>query len=163
LEKITLALKLMDIEMEALGIPPMEYAAVITMPSAVLEKKCSDMQMLGADTVLITPYRDRIEFKIECGMLGSGSFTIPCTPALDAADPDCVRIALADPAASEGPAQRFALRYLNHFIKAKALSERVVLRMSPEVPLRVDFDFGLHGSYLRYYLAPKNENEAMEG
>jgi len=154
-ETIKLGLKLIDIDADPLEIPPTNYTAIINMPSAVFEKKCSDMHKLGADTVSITPYRDHIKFTIACDMLSTGSFTIPTTPALDANDPACVRITLSDPAALEGPTQCFDLRYLNNFIKAKALSKSLVLNMSDELPLRLDFPFGEHGSYLRYFLAPK--------
>lgn len=53
-------------------------------------------------------------------------------------------------------------RYLNSFAKAAGLSDKVTLSMSPDVPLVVEFkvsssdnDYG----YIRYYLAPKIEDE----
>ena len=52
----------------------------------------------------------------------------------------------------------FALRYLNSFTKATALSAQVTLSMSKELPVVVEYriaDFG----YVRYYLAPKIEDE----
>jgi proliferating cell nuclear antigen len=48
----------------------------------------------------------------------------------------------------------FALRYLNFFTKATALSGTVSLSMSPEVPLNVEYNVEGLG-YVRYYLAPK--------
>jgi proliferating cell nuclear antigen len=56
----------------------------------------------------------------------------------------------------------FALRYLNSFTKATTLSPVVALKLSKELPVVVEYrvaDFG----YVRYYLAPKIEDEEMEG
>lgn len=54
----------------------------------------------------------------------------------------------------------FALRYLNMFGKASALSSQVVLCLSREAPLIVDFKIESLGS-LKFYLAPKiNEEES---
>jgi proliferating cell nuclear antigen len=53
----------------------------------------------------------------------------------------------------------FALRYLNMFSKASSLSSQVVLCMSKDAPLIVDFKIENLGS-LKFYLAPKiNEEE----
>ena len=48
----------------------------------------------------------------------------------------------------------FSLKYLVNFCKAQALSTKVKICLSNEVPLLVEY--GLSGSsYLRFYLAPK--------
>ncbi|KAJ6516453.1 proliferating cell nuclear antigen, N-terminal domain-containing protein [Mycena sanguinolenta] len=47
----------------------------------------------------------------------------------------------------------FSLKYLVNFSKSTSLTSTVELRMSNEVPLLVDYDFGQ--GYVRYYLAPK--------
>lgn len=52
----------------------------------------------------------------------------------------------------------FPTRYLNSFAKASGLSEKVQLSMSPDVPLVVEFKVTDIG-YIRYYLAPKIEDE----
>lgn len=51
----------------------------------------------------------------------------------------------------------FALRYLNLFNKAANLGDTVVLSMSPEVPIVVQFDFTI--GELKYFLAPKISEE----
>ena len=53
----------------------------------------------------------------------------------------------------------FALRYLNLFNKAASLSNQVVLYLSPETPLCVDYKIENLGS-LKFYLAPKISDEA---
>merc|ERR1719266_747590 len=52
----------------------------------------------------------------------------------------------------------FACRYLNMFTKANCLAPQVTLSMSPEVPLVVEYKIGDIG-HIRYYLAPKIEDE----
>ena len=52
----------------------------------------------------------------------------------------------------------FALRYLNMFTKATALSEQVQLSLSSEYPLRVEYRLSNLGS-LKYYLAPRISDE----
>jgi len=52
----------------------------------------------------------------------------------------------------------FALRYLNSFAKATSLSEFVTLKLSPDVPLVVEYPIENLG-HLRFYLAPKIEEE----
>jgi proliferating cell nuclear antigen len=43
----------------------------------------------------------------------------------------------------------FALRYLSAFAKATPLSAHVILKMSPEVPLVVEYQIGDEMGYLR--------------
>jgi proliferating cell nuclear antigen len=52
----------------------------------------------------------------------------------------------------------FALRYLNFFAKATPLSTTVSLKMSPDVPLVVEYAIEEMG-HIRFYLAPKIEEE----
>jgi proliferating cell nuclear antigen len=53
----------------------------------------------------------------------------------------------------------FALRYLNLFNKANTLSSHVVLSLSTETPLVVEYKIDNLGA-LKFYLAPKiNEDE----
>ena len=52
----------------------------------------------------------------------------------------------------------FALRYLNLFTKATALGPTVTLSMSPDIPIVVEYPIENYG-YIRYYLAPKIDEE----
>jgi proliferating cell nuclear antigen len=52
----------------------------------------------------------------------------------------------------------FALRYLNNFAKASSLTDSVLLSISEEIPLVVEFsldDAVVDKGFLRFYLAPK--------
>jgi proliferating cell nuclear antigen len=53
----------------------------------------------------------------------------------------------------------FALRYLNFFTKATSLSDTVIMSLSADFPLVVEYRIAELG-HIRYYLAPKIEDEA---
>jgi proliferating cell nuclear antigen len=61
---------------------------------------------------------------------------------------------------TEPVALTFALRYLNSFTKASGLSPSVVLKLSRELPVVVEYRIAEIG-HVRYYLAPKIEDEDM--
>lgn len=62
---------------------------------------------------------------------------------------------------SEPVALTFALRYLNSFAKSTSLSNTVTINMTKELPIVVEYQIADMG-YLRFYLAPKIEDEDME-
>jgi proliferating cell nuclear antigen len=49
----------------------------------------------------------------------------------------------------------FACRYLNLFSKVSSIAGVVVLNMSQETPLMVEYGLPSNLGYLRFYLAPK--------
>ncbi|PLW41357.1 hypothetical protein PCASD_08871 [Puccinia coronata f. sp. avenae] len=51
----------------------------------------------------------------------------------------------------------FSIKYLSNFTKATPLAKRLTLHMSNEVPLLVAYEFDT--GYVRYYLAPKIEDD----
>eukprot|EP01104_Vermistella_antarctica_P016318 TRINITY_DN553_c0_g1_i1.p2 TRINITY_DN553_c0_g1~~TRINITY_DN553_c0_g1_i1.p2 ORF type:complete len:261 (-),score=80.06 TRINITY_DN553_c0_g1_i1:1382-2164(-) len=145
-------LKLIDIDSETLGIPPTEYDAAITIPSGEFQRICRDLTILG-DTVLIGAEKEGVKFSVQ-GDIGSGN--IHCRPpaAADEKDDEAVSIDLREPVRLT-----FALRYLNFFTKATPLSQTTRLSMSNAVPLVVEYLIADMG-YVRYYLAPKIEDES---
>jgi proliferating cell nuclear antigen len=89
------------------------------------------------------------------GDLGSGS--IACKQSAGVEDEkDSVQIKL-----EEDVSLTFALRYLNSFAKATPLSTMVSLKMSPDVPLVVEYAIEDLG-HIRYYLAPKIDSDDAE-
>lgn len=52
----------------------------------------------------------------------------------------------------------FALRYMNSFAKATPLANQVTISLSSELPVVVEYKIADMG-YIRYYLAPKIEEE----
>lgn len=146
-------IKLIDIESDTLGIPAQEYQSVITMPSDKFQKICRDMKDIG-DTVVISADKQGVKFSVS-GEIGGGY--ILCRQGGnvdDAAGDDSVSVQLEEPISLT-----FALKFLNYFTKATALSSQVILSMAKEVPLVTEYRIEQLG-YVRYYLAPKIEDDS---
>jgi len=143
------SLKLMEIDSEHLGIPDTDYKTTVNMSSGEFQRICRDLAVLG-DTLTIGVNKDSVQFSV-AGEIGKGEMTLRSQTASDDAestDIDC----------KEPVVQTFAMRYLNFFTKATVLSKSVRLSMSPEVPLLVEYAIDEIG-YVRYYLAPKIEED----
>jgi proliferating cell nuclear antigen len=143
-------LKLMDIDSEHLGIPDTDYKCVVTMPSGEFQRICREISVVG-DTVQIAASKDGVKFSVS-GDLGSGNIIVRQNQGVDK-DEEPTIIDL-----EEEVNLTFALRYLNFFAKATSLSTSVTLKMSPDVPLVVEYKMGDLG-HVRFYLAPKIEEE----
>jgi len=164
------SLKLMDIDSEHLGIPDTEYKCIVKMPSGEFQRICRESTVIG-DTVKISASKDGVKFSVS-GEMGSGNIICKQDPSVDEED-DSVTIKL-----EEKISLTFALRYLNSFAKATPLSKFVTLKLSPDVPLVVEYQIPKYFKekkkvdksekdeeqeeglgYLRFYLAPKIEEE----
>jgi len=145
-------LKLMDIDSEHLGIPDTEYKSKIQMPAGEFQRICRDLSILG-DTVTIAVGKDGVKFSVS-GEMGSGNMTLRQNTAVDTKEEDQVTIEMEEPVTLN-----FALRYLNFFTKATPLSGSVTLSLSKDVPLVVEYKMEDLG-HIRFYLAPKIEDEA---
>jgi len=145
-------LKLMDIDSEHLGIPDTDYKCTVQMPSAEFQRICRDLAILG-DTVTISVTKEGVKFSVS-GEMGSGNMTIKPNESVDTEDKDRVAVEMDEPVSLN-----FALRYLNFFTKATSLSDTVILSLSADVPLVVEYRIADLG-HIRYYLAPKIEDEA---
>jgi proliferating cell nuclear antigen len=143
-------LKLMDIDSEHLGIPDTEYKCVVKMPATEFQRICREIAIIG-DTVKISTTKEGVKFSVS-GDMGTGSIICKQSPSVDEED-DAITIKLEDEVSLT-----FALRYLNFFAKATPLSKYVTLKMSPDVPLVVEYKVAELGN-LRFYLAPKIEEE----
>jgi len=144
-------LKLMEIESDSLGIPDTEYKAIVKMPAAEFQRICRDLTNFG-DTVVISATKEGIKFSVS-GELGTGNVHIRPSSDVDSKSEDETSIELQEPVQLT-----FALRYLNFFTKATALSSTVSLSLSKDVPLVVEYRIEDNG-YLRFYLAPKIEDD----
>jgi len=139
-------LKLMDIESENLGIPEQDYDVEIKMNSSEFTNICRDLQTLG-DSIQIKVHPKEAIFS-SSGDIGDGSITLEKNKETN--------IKLADP--DSEISLSFALKYLMLFAKAATLSDKITLRMGPEVPLSIEYKM-TEVSKICYYLAPKIEDE----
>merc|ERR1712106_589587 len=127
-----LEMKLMDLDIEQLGIPEQDYSCTIKMPSVEFARICKDLANIGNAKINLTQGAnvDKEEESIIIDMQEAVNLT-------------------------------FALRYLNFFTKATPLSSQVILSLGPEVPLVVEYDIEDIG-HVKYFLAPKIEDEDEE-
>lgn len=97
---------------------------------------------------MIEASKDGIKFSCQ-GDIGNGAVTI--RQYTDVEHPErSTTIRLSEPVALT-----FSLKYLVNFCKASALSDKVILSLSQEVPLQVEYSLGSGTGHLRFYLAPK--------
>ena len=128
----------------------------ITMPAHKFQRICKDFSQIG-DAVTISCAKDSVRFAAN-GDLGNATVRLNQTSNADKPS-ESVTVKM-----TESICQSFAAKYLNHFAKATPLSSRVNLSLAPDVPLVVEYliedeDEGENG-YVRYYLAPKIDEEA---
>ena len=142
-------LKLMDIDSEHLGIPETDYEATIKMPSAEFQRICRDLASIG-DTVTIAVTKDGVKFTT-AGDIGDANITL--RQNADDEKEKNISIELSEPVTLT-----FALRYLNSFTKATPLSDQVMIRLSAQLPIVVQYVIESVG-YVAYFLAPKIEDE----
>ncbi|EMR11744.1 proliferating cell nuclear antigen [Pneumocystis murina B123] len=135
-------IKLMDIDQEHLGIPDTEYSVVAKLLSIEFQRICRDLLALS-ESVHIEANKEGIKFSC-AGDIGNGSITL-----IQNQD---TKIDLNEPVSLT-----FSLKYLVNFTKATPLADTVILSMSNEVPLMVEYK--MEGGYLRFYLAPKINEE----
>ena len=177
----------MDIDSEHLGIPDTEYKCQIKMPASEFQRICRDLvrrapvpsprsrcaralrsarphartaptvavcpvQAILGDTVTIAVSKDGVKFSV-AGEMGSGNMTLRQNSSVDTKEDEQVSIQMEEPVNLN-----FALRYLNFFTKATPLSSTVILNLSKDVPLVVEYRIEEAG-HIRFYLAPKIEDE----
>lgn len=171
-------LTLNEIELDKLTIPDSEYAATVKMPSGELQKIITSLTTLG-DAVTIEVQEGGVKFNVAGPT--SGSINISQTGSVDD-DASATTITR-----NEDISLSFAMRYLGYFTKATNLSSAVTLSLSSEVPLCVEYQIDDGSSfssgavkdeatgkkktaskssssrqsrgYIRYYLAPKIDDE----
>ncbi|KAK9914803.1 hypothetical protein WJX75_000765 [Coccomyxa subellipsoidea] len=147
-------LKLMDIDSEQLGIPDTEYSATVKMPSGEFQRIAKDLGTIG-DTVLMSVTKDGIKFS-SSGDIGSANITVRQNTNVKDQE-DATVIDLQEPVSLS-----FALKYINSFAKATPLSPQVILRLSKDLPLVVEYRIQDMG-HLSFYLAPKVDDEDEMG
>ncbi|KAF8563799.1 hypothetical protein P879_09999 [Paragonimus westermani] len=144
-------IKLMDLDVDHLGIPDTDYKCVIKMPSSELQRICRDLSQIG-DSVVISVAKDGVSFS-STGDLGTGNIKLSQSANADKPE-EAVSIEM-----NEAVSMTYSLHYFNIFTKATPLSSQVVLSLTENVPAVVEFNIDDLG-YIRYYLAPKIEDDA---
>ena len=128
-----------------------------------------DLSQFG-ESVIISCTKEGVKFSA-AGDIGVGNIKLAQTANVDKED-EAVSIEMQEPVTLTFATRCVILnyifqsvylvilflRYLNMFTKASCLAPQVSLSMSPDVPLVVEYNIGDIG-HIRYYLAPKIEDE----
>ncbi len=143
------SLKLMEIDSDVLTIDDMEHDCAVTMPSSEFAKVARDFKTMS-ESLNITVTKEAIRFKAE-GQIGSGNVIFK--PHTDVEhDDQSIKIDVNEPVNLT-----FGAKYLNDIVKAATLSTTISLKLTDKAPAL--FEFKLPSGYLRYYLAPKFDEE----
>jgi proliferating cell nuclear antigen len=134
---------LMDIESETMTIPPIEYAAEITIPSAVFSTLIQQLKTFG-DSLDITCN----ETKIELAAKSPDSGTMAVEVNIDD---------LSSFAINEGEELRmsFSLNQLHHICMFNKLAKEMTIGLCDQYPMSVFYNITDDGAKLSAYLAPK--------
>lgn len=143
-------LKLMDLDVQQLGVPQTDYDVQVRMSSSELARICRDLLNIN-DTVTISAAKDTIRFSAK-GELGSGSILLSPSQSVDS-ETTGTTIVLRNPTTMD-----LSLKFLSSFTKAGPLSDSVNIGISEGIPALVEYPIGEMG-YLRFYLAPKMDDE----
>ncbi|KAE9458306.1 hypothetical protein C3L33_09788, partial [Rhododendron williamsianum] len=150
-------MKLMDIDSEHLGIPEVDYHAIVRMPSSEFAKICKDLSSIGGDTGSVLIYPLMIIIWWMCAVVISVTnegvrFSTRGDNGTGNVQPEEATIIEMN----EPVSLKFALRYMNSFTKATPLSSTVTLSLFSGLPVVVEYKIAEMG-YIRFYLAPKIE------
>jgi proliferating cell nuclear antigen len=145
----------MEIDVEQMQIPDTTYACSVRMPSREFQRIVRDLQVFG-DTCTIKISKEGIKFGVT-GAIGTGNILLRANAATEKEEEKVI-------IDMESPVElNFALRYLNFFTKATPLSGTVILSMSPDLPIVVEYPISENG-HVRFFLAPKlDEDDEMGG
>lgn len=121
------------------------------MPSEELQRICRDLSNIN-EAVNITCAKESIKFYSK-GDLGSGNIVLHSNNPVDKEEKEGISISMKSPV-SIG----VSLKHLTSFSKASTLSPNVVIQISEDAPMMVEYSLGEIG-YLRFYLAPKHKDE----
>ena len=131
-------------------------AAAARRPAAAAPTAASDAPLgrSARAAVVISVNKEGVKFQTT-GDIGAANITCRQDKKVDK-EGDEVKIRMEEPVTLT-----FALRYLNSFTKATPLSTSVSISMSKDLPIVVEYKIGDMG-YVRYFLAPKIEDEEDE-
>lgn len=134
-------LNLLDVDVEDISLPKVDFDSVFTLPSTYFQRICRDMMNIG-DTLHIASQDKRLCLSC-CGDFASQETVICETDAMSFAT-----------SSSEKIGANFSLKYLTLFCKASSLCNTIELFLGRTLPLILMFKVASLGE-LKFVLAPK--------
>lgn len=149
-KKQTYQLRMMDLDVEQLGIPEQEYQATFSMPSAEFTKIIKDLLIIG-ESVTIDVKKGGVTFRSE-GEIGKSEVHLEKGEAIGDSD-ESFDLQVNDPIELS-----FATQYLKKFTAAGPLARDVTVALSADVPMVIAYEVEGFG-HLKYFLAPKIDDD----
>lgn len=155
------AMSLLDLEVETLGVPEMEYSWVGRLKSSEYLSSCDSLLKIN-DFIEVKFASQKLAFSNDGEICKHAKIEYDCDG--ETVDPDdwydfkgaaCSSILKTS---SGSMSYNFSAKYLRCFAKAGCLSEFVLIHMHEDVPLLVEYSIDGFGS-LKYYLAPKQDDD----
>lgn len=138
----TYNLKLMDVDSCEIELGDLEHAAKLTFDSSDYTKTIRDMSTLG-DDITISATGSGVTLSTS-GEMGVASIALEIDDNIVVTNDVGIRV---------------ALRYMNSFSKASSLGKCVDVYLIPEMPLIVQIDMPDDIGYMKFYLAPKMDDD----
>ncbi|KAJ2162956.1 hypothetical protein GGF46_000142 [Coemansia sp. RSA 552] len=144
-------LKLMDIDIDSIDVPDMDYQATVEMSSSEFARIVRDLMSIG-EAVSIDATKQGVRFSTN-GDDGNGSILLK-HQSIDSEDsPSKTSVRINEPVSHS-----LALKYLANFAKAAPLADTVAINLIEEAPVMFEFKISDMG-HIRFYLAPQIEDE----
>jgi proliferating cell nuclear antigen len=147
--RTTFVLKLLDVDVEALKMPEIEFESVITMPSLYFQRLCKDMSNIS-DTLTIASQDNKIILSCK------GDFASQETLIED--NVNMIEGLSFNTVSTERVSGNYLLKYLVLFNKASSLCNTMEIYMKNSYPLILKYKVANLGE-LRLCLAPKVDDE----
>lgn len=142
-------LKLLEIDQQQMGIPEQEYDYILK----------PDSKDFAASVRNIAGFTDTVSIEINDQkelVLSSAGDDVDIKMKFGNTEEDEMEVLESD---SEPLKLAFAIKFINFFMKASTLSEKVEISISKDVPAIFKFDIENDGGFIKFYLAPKIDDQ----
>lgn len=146
--KHTFELKLMDLFIDKVEVPPAEFSSVLRLPSGDFQKLCRDMNQL-ADEIEIKSSGNELLFTIKNDWVNQKSVIKESNSGMSY---------LQNLAPDEVIQGVFSLRYLVLFCKCTGLCTNIEIYLKNDYPIIIRYNVANLGE-VKFCLAPKNVDE----
>jgi proliferating cell nuclear antigen len=133
---------LIDLEMDYMTIPPIEYVAEFTIPSGVFSGLINQLKMFG-ESMDITCSEEKIV--LFSNSIDSGKMSVEMN--ID----DLTSFSIDE---GEELKLSFSLNYLHNICAFNKLSKEMEIKLANNFPLSIIYDLSNEG-FMKFYLAPK--------
>ncbi|KAJ2723207.1 hypothetical protein GGI07_002776 [Coemansia sp. Benny D115] len=144
-------LKLMDIDIDSVDVPEMDYQATVSMSAQEFARIVRDLSSIG-DAVTIDATKAGVRFSAS-GDDGNGNILLRHQKSVDDDAASATVVEIVEPVSHS-----LALKYLSNFAKAAPLADRVTINLIEEAPVMFEFKISDMG-HIRFYLAPQIEED----